>query len=75
VEADQLESRRNNYGEKLYSTLYDHSILMTGETGAYKYMAPEVFKNEAYGLKVLISHPAVWSTVGNYYPLLFPLYD
>jgi serine/threonine protein kinase len=24
---------------------------MTGETGAYKYMAPEVFKNELYGLK------------------------
>ena len=51
AEADQLESRRNDYGEKLYSTLYDHSFLMTGETGAYKYMAPEVFKNEAYGLK------------------------
>jgi len=25
--------------------------LMTGETGAYKYMAPEVFRHEFYGLK------------------------
>ena len=46
-----LETRRLDYGEKVYSQLYDHAFLMTGETGAYKYMAPEVFKNELYGLK------------------------
>ena len=46
-----LETRRLDYGEQVYSQLYDHSFLMTGETGAYKYMAPEVFKNELYGLK------------------------
>lgn len=51
AEHDLLEMRRNDYGEKVYSQLYDHSFLMTGETGAYKYMAPEVFKNESYGLK------------------------
>lgn len=46
-----LETRRLDYGEQVYSQLYDHEFLMTGETGAYKYMAPEVFKNELYGLK------------------------
>ena len=46
-----LETRFLNYGEQVYSQLYDHAFLMTGETGAYKYMAPEVFKNELYGLK------------------------
>jgi len=46
-----LETRRLDYGEQVYSQLYDHAFLMTGETGAYKYMAPEVFKNELYGLK------------------------
>ena len=45
------EKLRLDYGEKVYSQLYDHTFLMTGETGAYKYMAPEVFKNELYGLK------------------------
>ena len=39
------------YGERVYSQLYDHAFLMTGETGAYKYMSPEVFKHEFYGLK------------------------
>jgi serine/threonine protein kinase len=37
--------------EMVYSQLYSHAFLMTGETGAYKYMAPEVFKHEFYGLK------------------------
>ena len=31
--------------------LYGQTFLMTGETGAYKYMSPEVFKHENYGLK------------------------
>ena len=33
----------------MYSQLYNHAFLMTGETGAYKYMAPEVFKHEFAG--------------------------
>jgi serine/threonine protein kinase len=35
----------------VYGQLYDHQFLMTGETGAYKYMAPEVFRHDFYGLK------------------------
>ena len=45
------EAQSSEYIEKVYSQLYDHAFLMTGETGAYKYMAPEVFKHEFYGLK------------------------
>ena len=37
--------------EDVYTELYAHSFLLTGETGAYKYMAPEVFRHERYGLK------------------------
>lgn len=40
-----------SYDEQVYSQLYSHTFLMTGETGAYKYMAPEVFRHEFYGLK------------------------
>ena len=47
----QTETKSSEYVEKVYSQLYDHAFLMTGETGAYKYMAPEVFKHEFYGLK------------------------
>ena len=45
------EKKSAEYVEKVYSQLYNHAFLMTGETGAYKYMAPEVFKHEFYGLK------------------------
>ena len=45
------ETKSSEYAENVYSQLYDHAFLMTGETGAYKYMAPEVFKHEFYGLK------------------------
>ena len=45
------ESVSARYIEEVYSQLYSHTFLMTGETGAYKYMAPEVFRHEFYGLK------------------------
>ena len=32
--------------------IFDDSYRMTGETGSYVYMAPEVFRHEAYNLKV-----------------------
>jgi serine/threonine protein kinase len=32
--------------------IHDDSYRMTGETGSYVYMAPEVFRHEAYNLKV-----------------------
>lgn len=32
---------------------------LTGETGSYRYMAPEVFKHETYNHKVVPS-PSVW---------------
>ena len=31
---------------------YSESYVMTGETGSYRYMAPEVFRHEAYTEKV-----------------------
>lgn len=34
-----------------YVPLDDRPFLMTGETGAYRYMAPEVFRGELYSMK------------------------
>ena len=49
--AEAADRKTADYNERVYSQLYEHTFLMTGETGAYKYMAPEVFKHEFYGLK------------------------
>ena len=49
--AEAAERKTADFNDRLYSQLYDHAFLMTGETGAYKYMAPEVFRHEFYGLK------------------------
>jgi len=50
-EGSPEEKRAEIFEEKVYGQLYDHQFLMTGETGAYKYMAPEVFRHDFYGLK------------------------
>ena len=34
------------------SAVHNEPYKMTGETGSYRYMAPEVYKHEAYGPKV-----------------------
>lgn len=33
----------------------DSKFKLTGETGSYRYMAPEVFRHEPYNYKVLVS--------------------
>ena len=33
----------------------DSKFKLTGETGSYRYMAPEVFRHEPYNFKVLLS--------------------
>ena len=35
----------------------DSKFKLTGETGSYRYMAPEVFRHEPYNYKVTISSP------------------
>jgi hypothetical protein len=39
-------------GGGLDADVADKAFLLTGETGAYKYMAPEVFRHERYSCKV-----------------------
>lgn len=42
----------------------DSKFKLTGETGSYRYMAPEVFRHEPYNFKVLLLHhcpQACWS--------------
>ena len=34
--------------------LLTQTFALTGETGSYRYMAPEVFRHEAYNQKVLL---------------------
>lgn len=36
--------------------LYMHRYKLTGETGSYRYMAPEVFRHEPYNIKVRQVH-------------------
>jgi serine/threonine protein kinase len=45
-----LENHKNEQGSKSNSKV--HSYKLTGETGSYRYMAPEVFRHELYNHKV-----------------------
>ena len=39
----------------------DSKFKLTGETGSYRYMAPEVFRHEPYNFKVLLPSPCCCS--------------
>ena len=38
--------------------LQDKKFFLSGETGAYKYLAPEVYRHERYSLKCARTHPS-----------------